>query len=354
MSLWVDIKYADMIGMRTFEGFKVQKRTPYQANFRCPHCGDSHRNRRKKRGFLLERGDHLHMMCHNCGYSAPFGPSLRKLDPLLYREYIVERLKEQGSSRPKQIRYELVEPSFKPDITKFSRTRVSAFFAARPGAVKVSSLPADHAVRRYINQRCIPPAEHHRMYVVAKFKQWINSFVQDGKFADGAPDGPRLVLPLADQDGYVFGLTARTLSKQEPKYLTIMLNPDAVKVFGLDRVSLEHDVFLVEGPIDSLFLPNALAMCGTDVDLSNIIPADQLIVAYDNEPRNPEVVRRMHRAIESGSRIVIWPESLSAYKDINDMVQKGGLDPMEVHAIMRHHTYRSLSARLALARWSRC
>lgn len=358
MTLWVDIKYAEIIGARSFEGFRVQKRNPFQANFRCPHCGDSQTNKRKKRGFILEASDHAHlmMMCHNCGYSGSFGPSLRKLDPLLHREYVLERLKEQGivPGARETIRHELNAPNFKPDITKFGKTRTAAFFTSKPGALKVSSLPADHPVKQYVNQRQIPASEHHRLYVVPNFKKWVNSFVEEGKF-ESEKDGPRLVLALSDQESRVFGITGRALLKnQEPRYLTVMMNKNATKVFGLDRISLEHDIFVVEGPIDSLFLPNALAMAGTDVDLRDMIPAQQLIMAYDNEPRNPEVVAKMEKAVGRGMRVVVWPESVHGLKDVNDMVQKGGLDPLEVHAIMRGHTYKSLSARLAIAKWRRC
>ena len=39
-----------------------------------------------------------------------------------------------------------------------------------------------------------------------------------------------------------------------------MLDDDAPKVYGLDRVNENKKIYVVEGPLDSLFVENCVAM----------------------------------------------------------------------------------------------
>ena len=78
------------------------------------------------------------------------------------------------------------------------------------------------------------------------------------------------------------------------------------KVYGLDKINRDQTVYVTEGPFDSMFLPNSVAMCGADVDLS-VFNLD-LVYVYDNEPRNRQIVDRIDKTIEEGHKVVIWPK----------------------------------------------
>ena len=99
-----------------------------------------------------------------------------------------------------------------------------------------------------------------------------------------------------------------------------MLNEEAPKVYGLNTIDKTSPVYITEGPFDSTFICNSIAMCGADVDISNWGISNPVWI-YDNEPRNREIVNRIDRTIDNGNSIVIWPNNIIE-KDINDMVQR--------------------------------
>jgi len=153
------------------------------------------------------------------------------------------------------------------------------------------------------------------------------------------------VIPLV-RDDKLIGVQGRALSSNPVKYLTIMLEEDELKVYGLDTIVKENPVYVTEGPFDSTFLSNAIAMCGSDVDLSTL--DYQFIYVYDNEPRNKQIVDRISKQIDSGERIVIWPSNIKE-KDINDMILCGH----NVKEVVEKNTYQGLEAKLKFTTWKR-
>ena len=121
---------------------------------------------------------------------------------------------------------------------------------------------------------------------------------------------------------------------------------DHQKIFGLDHINPEDTVYVTEGPFDSLFIDNSIAMCGSDVDLSNY--DYQFVFVFDNEPRNRQIVTKIARAAEQGHKVVIWPKTVKV-KDINDMVL-AGLNPS---AIIKDNTFTGLEAKLRLNNWKK-
>ena len=128
------------------------------------------------------------------------------------------------------------------------------------------------------------------------------------------------------------------------RYITVMLDEDAPKIFGLDRINPEETVYVTEGPFDSFFIPNSIAMCGSDVDLRHL--DYQFVFVYDNEPRNKQIVEKITRAAQQGHRVVIFPKNLRE-KDLNDMVNSG----INVKDVIESNIYQGLEAQLKLSSW---
>jgi DNA primase len=342
-NIWLDQKFASLAGTQ-LEQFKVVKTKPYNARFRCPICGDSQTNRFKTRGYFYEHSGHINVKCFNCSYSSSLGNFIKTINPVLYSEYRLEGLKESGKEEEAK--------AFVPDITKFATKRIDHFDPFKE-LKKISQLKPDHPAKKYVVSRNIPSNTHYRIYYAPTYCHWVNQIVPD-KFNEKtlALDEPRIVLPFIDEKGYVFGFTGRALSKTSNlRYSTIILDENKIKVFGLDTIDRTKTVYIVEGPIDSLFLSNCVAMAGSDVKLNLIADQDRLVVVYDNEPRNKEIVKKINKAIEQGYKVCIWPEHINQ-KDINDMVQ-AGLSGSAVQAIIDENTYQGLAARMKMQQWSR-
>ena len=110
-------------------------------------------------------------------------------------------------------------------------------------------------------------------------------------FSSTTNDNPRIVIPLYDEEKNLIGIQGRSLNPwDQPKYLTIMLSDDAPKIYGLDTVKKDEKIYIVEGPFDSTFVENSVAMCGSDVDIGSFNWSNYIWV-LDNEPRkqrNPQ------------------------------------------------------------------
>lgn len=344
--LWIDVKYAGMMNSR-LEQFKIRKNKPYLANFRCPYCGDSKTNKYKARGYLFEHKGSLVYKCHNCDMATNFDNLLKYVDDSTHREYVLEKYKERATQT---LSSELSENTFISDISKFSKRRFEKFEPLKK-LKKVSQLDNSHIAKKYCVQRQIPSNKHYMLYYCPKFKAFTNELIPD-KFANTTHDSGRLLIPLIDRDGTFFGYQGRALDGDKIRYITIVLDESKPRLFGLDTVNIAEDVVVVEGPIDSLFLPNAIAMAGGDnSDIEKLGLGDKLIFCFDNEPRNTDTVRRMEKIIDKGYRVVLWPAHIHQ-KDINDMVING-LCQEEISSIVYANAYRGLQAKLKLQEWKK-
>jgi DNA primase len=345
--LWIDVKYANMISNRLGR-YSLKNNKPFLANFRCHYCGDSAKNKGKTRGYLIEKGgaDFLIYFCHNCGKSTAFGRALKEIDPILYQEYTLEKLRETGSNRE-------VSTTFQPDIGSFAKRRFEKFDALK-ALKKISQLPVDHPARKYVEKRKIPSNLHYKLYYSPKYMAWVNTIVPD-KFSEDAlkKDEPRLVIPFIDADGRVFAFQGRSFDpKSKLRYITIVLDDSLPRIYGLDSMDRTKDVIVVEGPIDATMIDNCVALAGGDnSDIDRVVSKDRAIFLFDNEPRNPDTIRRIEKAIDAGYRVSIFPESI-AEKDPNEMIMKG-MDREELSGIIFRNTYSGLAAKLRLAEWKK-
>jgi hypothetical protein len=313
-------------------------------NMRCPLCGDSQKSKTKARGYILGRGGSYVYTCHNCNVSMPFSRFLETVDPSAYQDYIRERFLEMRSTE------RIIEPA--PDISRFITPKFIKY-TALADLKKISQLPLDHPARRYVVKRNIPTRYHSKLFYAPKFKAWTNKLKPD-KFDLTKKDEPRLIIPFVDGGGNLFGYQGRSFFNTDPRYITIILNDQIPKVYGLESVNMGEQVYVTEGPIDSMFLHNCLAMAGAHLDKTAVqigLKPEKTTIIYDNEPRNNNIVNAIEKVISLGYNVCIWPSDMQ-HKDINDMVN-AGTSPQDIQRIVDEHTYRDLLATMMLTQWKK-
>ena len=195
--------------------------------------------------------------------------------------------------------------------------------------------------KKYLEDRKLDPT---KFYYTDKFKAWSNS--QKQTFDSVKYDEPRIIIPLFYKKTLV-GFQGRSLGPSKVKYITVMINDDAPKIYGLDNIRRDAPVFITEGPFDSTFIRNSIAMCGADADISKWGISTPIWV-YDNEPRSREIIKRIGDTIDRGDSVVIWPSTISE-KDINDMVLAGH----DVQSVVESNVYSGLKAQLQFNTWKR-
>ena len=290
----IDSKYIGLVSSRLTK-FKRVKSDLY--NFRCPICGDSKKNKTKTRGYLYTIKADVNFRCHNCGASMTFSNFLKEIDPVVHKQYVFERFKQGTTGRGTVVE----EPVFKFETPKF-KTGIDLPLAS---TVDVS--------RIYLEKRKLDPT---KFYYAEKFVEYVNSHKQSLNMKEHS----RIIIPLYYQKNLV-GVQGRTLNSNSVKYITTIFYDEAPKIYGLDNIRRDAPVFVTEGPFDSTFLRNSIAMCGADGNVGKWGVSDPVWV-YDNEPRSKEITTRISSTIDRGERVVIWPNNILE-KDINDMVLAG-------------------------------
>ena len=293
-------------------------------NFRCPYCGDSQKSQSKARGYFYRKKNDFFYRCHNCGKGTTFGKVLEYIDTMMYKEYVMERYKGDAPKTE--------EPEFKFEAPKFKKIDPKL-----EKLTPINKLNGGHPARQFVESRQLPEEFYSDLYLCPKFFKW--SKIQSQQ------EHPRLVIPFRDESGEVFAAQGRAFGKESPKYLTIKFQ-DKPKIFGLDRVDFAKRYYVVEGPLDSMFLDNCLAVAGADF---RYLPPGDTTIVLDNEPRSREIIKQMERLIHQEHELVIWPTTITQ-KDINDMVLAGVED---IQTIIDNNTFSGLEATMKLAAWKR-
>ena len=319
----VDSKYIGMVSSR-LQKFKRVKDNLY--NFRCPICGDSQKNKNKTRGYIYQVKNNTNFKCHNCGASMSFNNLLKEIDVSLHKQYTLEKFKDGHTGRNFVVqapKFEFTKPVFKKSID-LPKASTNSF------------------ANEYLVNRKIDP---DKFYYADKFMEWTNT--QKQTFDTIKKDESRIVIPMYNESKNLIGFQGRALGKSFTKYITVMLDEEAPKVYGLETIDKKSSIFVVEGPFDSTFITNSVALCGSDGDLG-YLKGSNIIFVYDNEPRNREIVRRVEGCINRNEKVVIWPNNI-VDKDINDMVLSGH----DVMSVVELNTYSGLEAKIKFNNWKK-
>jgi len=348
MSSYIDIKYLNLLSTRLP---KFKRKSEYLYNFRCPHCGDSQKSQTKARGFVYRKKNDMFFKCHNCGVGQTLGNLIKHIDPSMHKEYIFERFKD-GKVVAKK---EEPEFDFTPSRLLKSKEKPFAEFTRYDRALRqlrrFDELVQTHPAKQFVYDRRIPKEHWNKFFLAPRFYEFCNE-IQPNKFPDLTYDHPRVVIPFYDRAGKFFAFQGRAFGKEQPKYITIKFDETKQKIFGLDRIDLNKPVMITEGPIDSLFLDNAIAMAGADADGGITIQHQQCTMIFDNEPRNEHIVSRMIRAVDKNFNVCIWPESVREGKDINDLIISGK-SAGQVQSLIHNNTHSGLTALQNINNWKR-
>ena len=335
MSSYIDRKYVSLLAPR-LERFKQKNNQLW--NFRCPVCNDSKKNKIKARGYIYLKKGNLLFVCHNCHASMSLGNLIKTLDVHLYDQYRMEKFKDESHSNVPR-----------PD---FSILKQKPIFRKQINLPTIESLDDSHTAKMYVSKRKIPKAFWSSLYYADDFFAFADKqFPEHGKKL--LKEDPRLVIPFFDEKNILQGVQGRALGNSKVRYITIKASEDSKKVFGLNKIDFTKPIYVVEGPLDSMFLPNCIATM--DANLSSVLDTvgtqHKYVFIFDNEARNKDILKQMNRVISKKLNICIWPSNLE-FKDLNDMIMSG-MTENELKTMIDNNTYTDLKAKLQFETWRR-
>jgi hypothetical protein len=337
--IYIDVKHINLCASK-LRNFKKNSSGAY--NCSCPICGDSDTQQFKARGYFLTKGAMYWYHCHNCGISLSFKSFLKKVFPVQYQEYIFEKYKD----------IKQIAETIKADVPVVSSLKKISLLHSIP----INKLSKDHAACTYLRNRMIPEDKLHLLYYTTDFAALVEEMFP-GQYSKLQSKDARIVIPFFDATGNVTGLQGRTLNNSDNgrlRYITIRADKSIALIYGIDRLDFTKKILVVEGPLDSLFLPNAIAVASSDLQRSlKVFPnIRDYILVFDNEPRNSEIVKLVVGAIENNRTVCIWP-TLYSDKDINDMVLSGHKQEDIIKDIIKN-SFSGLKAKIKLTEWRKC
>jgi transcription elongation factor Elf1 len=336
--LYIDLKYISQLSTK-LRNFKQTKDNTF--NFSCPFCGDSKKNKLKARGYVFQKKSDLFYKCHNCGVGTSAGNLIKHVDSYIYEQYVIERYQSGANKHNshKNIEYPETKPVF-----------IDLQDEILDGLRRIDTLPTEHPAKQYVANRLIPEDKFHLFFYAPKWKKYVNK-VKYTYTSEEENDHPRLVIPFYNEHGKVYAFQGRAFGNEDPRYMTIKLDDTMERIYGLERVDFSETIYAVEGPIDSVFLPNSIAVAGSSFD-SNYLRGliSKLVVVFDNEPRNVELCKQIAKCINAGYTVSLMPET--GYKDINDLV-KAGWTQDKILQIINDNTVTGLEALARFNQWKK-
>lgn len=325
-------------------------------NFRCPFCGDSKSNRNKARGYFFPVDNTAVFKCHNCGKSVSLSGFLKEIDHGLFTQYKLEKF-----GKPKK--------ADKPEID-LSSSRLSEFTSKTKDILKncyrLSNVPEDLVpVLEYARGRRIPDVLFEKIYAARslnEISQHIDRY-REKRF----PNFKVLVIPFFRRDGSYSYIQCRSIDPDvldNFRFITFEIDSDAPKLWGEFRVNWLKPVYILEGPIDAMFIENGLALAGASHNnaLSYIKKCQaeeretsvlkDICLCYDNDYRsNKDIMNQLIKRIEEGFSVVLYDRRFK-FKDINDAV-RGGWGIQEINTYIRSRTFNGLAAKLEISKLRR-
>jgi hypothetical protein len=333
MSIWIDRKFTLLLSPK-LENFKQKNSNLF--TFRCPYCGDSQKIKSKTRGFIYEKSNNYFFTCFNCEKGTTLKSLIQFLDPYLEKEYVLENFKEKSSN------FIPPKPEFKPSIPKFKTVE------SRLNLPTIASLPDTNVAKKYILDRKIPTFAHNLLYYAEDFKEFVSS-VSDKELEK---TGPRIVIPFFSKDGTLIAFQGRALDSYSMRYITVTVDKNHAKIFGIERINPKQQILVVEGPLDSLFLPNSIATADSNLASAvSVFDKTKLVLVSDNEPRNKNIVNNIEKYIKNGFNVCLFPDYIKE-KDINDMLLNG-LTKEDILGIINENTFRGLRAQIEFINWKK-
>ena len=311
----------------------------FKLNCRCKICGDSEKDEFLARFWARSIDDTVMLKCFNCDYSNNIANYIKSEEPDLYREYLMEKRKSNF----------ILPPRDKEDVVKEEK-KVIDFL---PYSVRLDTLDSKSKLMEYVRKRKIPCEAYDKIFFTKEWQKLVNH-VKPDTFTY-PKDEMRLVIPIFNSDNGIESIQGRALKRDSKvKYMTVKAYEGASKVYGIERVDESKPVVIMEGPLDSLFIDNAIAITGGSLDISQIPFKGNRIWALDNEPRHPDTIKRMRKLIEQGESVVFWDkwECSEKDKDINDYIISGASREDVLNYILQNNE-SGLMAKLRLNKFSK-
>jgi len=284
----------------------IHKKYQNVFNAECPICKEGKSAGRTRRLFFFPHKEYF--FCHNCSKSWKPLEWVKEVTTLTFPEIFKKNNEKAGEDNK--------------DTTKYTNA------AVEPSSVVIPDVPENSIdltdtvqLEFYKDNKFVKLALEYcssrRLFTATNS---CNKFFVS---LDDKVHKNRLVIPFYGDNNKIVCYQTRALTQNQfPKYLTKFGEKE---LFGIPNIDyLIPYVFVFEGPIDSMFIKNGLAMASLAPtekqlqQLNNLIGYEQIFV-FDNDKNNKQTAAKIEKYIKDGKKIFIWPKEFNKFKDFNEI-----------------------------------
>ena len=289
-------------------------------NFRCNVCGDSHKDKYKKRAYLLFESNKYFYFCHNCGYSSDALYWMKDYFPQNFNNYKRELFKINCDPSKITTHNKTLEDL----LSQAKRLHLERTVDESEEVKTFKKITKFEKACEYCVRRKIPEAV---------WSKWFYSI--DGFYKD------RIIIPYYDNNNEIYYYTGRSLNpKNIVKYLS-RRGENLNSCYNLYNIDNSKPVFIFEGPIDAIFCDNSVAMTGLKFSVVESIANKYFVL--DNDATG---VKHSIKRLQEGHNIFLWSKFLKDYKsfknvkDFNDFIlyNDSNITKIDSNMILKYFT----------------
>lgn len=285
-------------------------------NAECPICKEGKSSGRLRRLYYFV--DKEYFYCHNCSRSwNPLG-WVKEVTGLTLPEIIKRNKEKEDQSTQKHSLDAFIDNKKKINtpavIEDLPTSSIDITDPCQLAYYKKSSIvnkAFEYCLKRHLLSAC---NSCNKFYVSLEDKIHKN----------------RLIIPFFDNNKKIVSYQTRAINKDQfPRYLTKFGEKTLFNINNINP-SIPY-IFIFEGPIDSMFVRNGVAIAALSPTqkqqqlLQSFIGYD-LIFVFDNDKNNKHTQKRIEKSIKEGKRIFIWPKEFTHFKDFNEICCKLQID----------------------------
>lgn len=310
--------------------YALDDSNPRFYNFVCPNpeCGDVNQPNKKKAYIYTDTWLYV---CYKCTPKIPYAKWLREHDEAAYRRLLFNAFGPEKRRRSPDAPLP-VAPRPTEAALPFKEGEIIPILSDHPLAIAGLNLCRERLIREEV---------YSDWFVCLQGDQFLDRDANGNYVLDehGRPKGNeyrnRIIIPFYHFGGKWGQFDARAIDKKNPMRYR---NFEGVKrsAYNIDFINYDEPIYILEGSIDSTFVPNAIAIGGIphfdSVFAENprlMANKDKVVVIWDNDD---EGQKARAKTCEMGFKWFTW-EGLKS-KDINKAVMNGEL-PLDEDGFVR-------------------
>lgn len=320
----VDITVVSDFMVEHFENVNVDRNGTHWVA-RCPLCGDSKKNPRKRRFNLDYNNGKPIFHCFNCGESGGF-VSLYSQVCGIPEEEVLQKIRKKFSFKDVKKR---LNGKKKKKVTEKRKIYDDVFY----DSIGLEGISYGHMeniykkkLQDFYNERRVP--ENIELRICMK-----------GRYSG------RILIPIME-NGHVVYFQGRSIHENpERKYL----NPKADKNIILNRENFDREkyIIVVEGLLDAYVIGNQATTClGSYISEDFIKEVSKytdkgIILAFDNDEPGEKSRNKFitENPFNKSVKYFLTPQEYSNADDINNIVRRFDVDPSDLYNIIVDNSY---------------